>query len=76
MIKKLLLFICLVILTYQIACTPNNDKELAIRVENISNYKYTEVTVEAGGETHHYGNISSKQSSEYQLFNFAYRYAL
>ncbi len=75
MIKKLLLFICLVILTYQIACTPDNDKELAIRVENTSIYNYVDVAVEAGGETHHFGNISSKRSSEYQIFNFAYRYA-
>lgn len=75
MIKKLLLFIYLVILSYQIACTVKDDHELAIRIENTSIYDFTDVTVESGGDTHYYGSVSSKQSSDYQSFDFAYRYA-
>jgi hypothetical protein len=75
MLRKSMLPIYLVILSLHVACTSEDDQVLAIRIENASIYDYTDVTVESGGDTHYYGSVSSKQSSDYQSFDFAYRYA-
>lgn len=53
--------------------TPSD--KVKIRLRNISNYNFANVVVGTPGGTVNYGDIPSKNTTGYESFNTAYRYA-
>ncbi len=60
---------------YQEPERPELNGKTAIRVKNTSGHFYNDVVVSAGTDTHEYNTVAPLTSSEYKLFEFAYRYA-
>ena len=59
-----------------VSCTEGDKKqEVMIRVQNLSNYDYENVVVSSGGPEYLFGNIAAQETSDYILFENAYRYA-
>ncbi|MXV51104.1 hypothetical protein GS399_09000 [Pedobacter sp. HMF7647] len=60
------------------ACKKKNEAPASginIRIENKSSYQFDNVLVWAGDVKNNYGSIKPGQTSEYKIFNEAYRYA-
>ena len=51
------------------------DDQVQIRIKNVSSFEYSDVRVNTNGGENNYGNINSNSYSEYESFDFAYRYA-
>jgi hypothetical protein len=49
--------------------------EVEIRVKNISNLRYTDLTVSTGGGQQNYGILNANATSDYKKYSFCYRYA-
>ncbi len=61
-----------------LSCTQTDDtieKNLLIRVKNISQFEFNNVLVNTNGGEQNFGNIDVNQNSDYKSFDFAYRYA-
>lgn len=54
---------------------PSESGDLMIRVQNVSNFDYKDVFVNTSGGEHNFGDIDSKETSDYVEFESAYRYA-
>ena len=60
------------------SCSQSDDtieKDLLIRVKNISQFEFNNVLVNTNGGEQNFGNIDVNQNSDYKSFDFAYRYA-
>ncbi|MEM9723074.1 MAG: hypothetical protein AAGA10_27650 [Bacteroidota bacterium] len=64
------LYLCL-------GCEENETlrEEVNLRVQNLSEFDFEQVLVQAGGTENLFGDIPAGQTSFYADFNFAYRYA-
>ena len=74
---KKVLFVLILSLIGLIACTKNETgiSEVQIRVKNMSNASYSDLTVIAGGGgQQNYGTVNSKALSDYKTYQFCYRY--
>jgi hypothetical protein len=60
------------------ACSKKEETtltEVQVRVKNMSNMPYTDLTVIAGGGgQQNYGTVNSKALSDYKTYKFCYRY--
>lgn len=54
---------------------PELNGKTAIRIQNSSGFFYQNVVVNTGGGRHEYNTIVPSTSSDYKLYEFAYRYA-
>ncbi len=73
---KTLQFIILLAFTI-LSCSTDDEKvsEVSIRVANESEYDFENVIVNSSSGTKDFENIDSQDSSPYQVFESAYRYA-
>tara|TARA_R110001632_G_scaffold114733_4_gene226147 strand:- start:11736 stop:12113 length:378 start_codon:yes stop_codon:yes gene_type:complete len=72
--KKSLLLIFTTLLL--IGCTGNDDDtEVRIRLSNVSQYNFNNITINTSNGNVAFENILSGESSAYKEFGFAYRYA-
>ncbi|MEP1094580.1 MAG: hypothetical protein ABJG78_05690 [Cyclobacteriaceae bacterium] len=55
--------------------SPDLNGKTAIRIQNVSPFKFENIVVNTQGGENMYGALTSIQTSEYKLFDFAYRYA-
>ena len=61
-----------------VSCTKDdlaNPNEVLIRIENTSDFDFKNVIVNTSGGENNYGNLDSHQTSDYKIFELAYRYA-
>lgn len=75
--KKLL--ILTILMTTFFGCSEDDDLntfEINIRLSNVSEFKFQNVIVNTSTGNIDFGNINSRQITEYKTFELAYRYAL
>ena len=71
--KKSLLLIFTILL---LGCSENdNDAEVSIRLSNVSQYNFNNITINTSTGNVAFENILSGESSPHKEFGFAYRYA-
>ena len=76
--KRTALSLSLIILGMLASCTEEDleqDKNILIRVENVSTFDFDRVMVNTSGGRESYGSIPSGSVSDYQSFEFAYPFA-
>ena len=76
--KRLVLYASIIVLTTLAGCAEDDsepNRNVLIRVENVSTYDYDRVTVDTSGGREAYGSIPSNSTSDYQSFELAYSYA-
>lgn len=75
------LYLCFAISILIFSCDGENVKppdlngKTAVRVQNVSPFKFENIVVSTQGGENIYGTLTPVQISEYKLFDFAYRYA-
>lgn len=78
LMRRIALFVSFATLSILAACTEENleqDQNVLIRVENVSDYDFDRVTVDTSGGKASYGSVSGGSASGYEAFEFAYAYA-
>ena len=75
MFPTLLLFLVACEQEVQESERPALGGKTAIRIHNTSEFFYKDVVVNTGGGSHEFNTVAPLTSSEYKLFEFAYRYA-
>ncbi len=68
----------LLISVFIFSCSQSDDvieKNVLIRVKNVSQFEFNNVLVNTSGTEQNFGNININQGSDYKSFDFAYRYA-
>ena len=68
--------IIILLTTLLAACSGCSNREIQLRVKNVSLFQYDSLTVNTSGGEGFYGTVAFNQISEYKTFDFAYRYAL
>ena len=71
--KKVILIVILAA-TF-LGCNNNESTQVNIRLANISEYDFKNVVVSTTGELVSYEDLNAGQTSQYQTFDLAYRYA-
>lgn len=57
-------------------CTSNSsDPQIQLRLRNVSSFDFTNIAVSTTGDLVSYENLVAGETSGYQLFELAYRYA-
>lgn len=74
--KNLYRILILLVLGLSISCESFlNGDQVQIRIQNISDFEYSDVKVNTSGGENIYGTIAPKSHSAYMTFDLAYRYA-
>lgn len=53
----------------------SSPTHVRIRARNSSQFRYTNILIKSGDEEKNYGDLASKESSEYLIFEKAFQYA-
>ncbi|TVZ51690.1 hypothetical protein [Dokdonia sp. Hel_I_53] len=71
------IYLCLILASTLLSCSADDEKvsEVSILVANESLYDFKNVIVNSASGTKDFENIDSQDSSPYQVFESAYRYA-
>ena len=76
--KRIITGLSLILLALVSSCTEESleqNKNVLIRVENISDYDFDQVMVNTSGGEEGYGTVPSGAVSSYQAYEFAYSFA-
>lgn len=68
----------LLISVFILSCSQSDgagEKDILIRVKNVSQFEFKNVLVNTSGGEQNFGNININQDSDYKTFDFAYSYA-
>lgn len=65
----------LIVLTIIISGCSKDESELKIRLSNVSQYDFKNIVVNTSTGIVNFEDIKSGQTTEYQIFDMAYRYA-
>jgi hypothetical protein len=68
----------LLISIFILSCSQSDDaveKDILIRVKNVSQFNFTNVIVNTGGGENDYSTINFSENTDYKSFDFAYSYA-
>ena len=63
------------LLTIFLFSCSQNDNDTLIKIKNLSQFDYSDLIVNTSGGENSYGDVNSNQTSDYKVFDFAYRYA-
>ena len=63
------------LLTIFLFSCSQNDNNTLIKIKNLSQFDYSDLIVNMSGGENSYGDVNSNQTSDYKVFDFAYRYA-
>jgi len=71
------ILILIISISTLLSCSNGNDNssELNIRLSNISQFDFKNITVNTSNENVNFEDINSRQKTDYKTFDTAYRYA-
>lgn len=75
--KKFLIISSIGMILLGVGCSENGaiPDEVQLRIRNVGPFTITDVKVDPGDGEKFYGTIEANQESEYQTYDFVYRYA-